>query len=139
MINKSVVLSAFILVSFAAATPASAFGPGGLARGLASVISPVEGNVALPQASRASSHRYCAAFGTCLEGRSIAIKASWNAGRDALMPLDRLELTNGEAERVFAAMRFEISPFAATPAPARREENVDYGVLTGSVSDSEPL
>lgn len=82
--------------------------------------------------------RYCAGFGECLGGRSIAERASWVAGRDAAMPLDRLALTSVEADMAFAMMRGDMQRLAVPAAPAG-EESIDYGVLTGSVPAGQPL
>lgn len=124
-----------IAASLAGAVPAHAFGPGGLARGLAQSSAFTIGTVAAPEtASTKASDRFCAAFGNCIDGRSIAIKASWRADRDQVMPLDQLTLTSLDVEQALAATRSQISPFIMPEAPA-----VDYGVLTGSVPAGDPL
>lgn len=121
---------------FLAATPALAFGPGGLAHGFAPQRA--SATEALPQASSVFPERYCIAFGACAGGRSIAIRAAWQADRDAVLPLDRLALTSDDVEQAFAAMRIETNPFTIPAAPAT-EESVDDGVLTGSVPADQPL
>lgn len=121
-----------------AAAPAFAFGPGGLAHGFSATVASAGAAQALPQASGVSPQRYCAAFGACAGGRSIAVRAAWKAGRDAAMPLDRLTLTSSDVEQALAALRMEINPFVIPAAPAAAE-GVDYGVLTGSVPAGQPL
>lgn len=122
-----------------AAGPAFAFGPGGLAHGFSAVVaSSASGVKALPEQAAMETKRYCAVFGACLDGRSIAHKASWVAGRDAAMPLDRLALTSAEADIALALVRKDIQRLEMPATPAS-EESVDYGVLTGSVPAGQSL
>lgn len=136
MRNRFLAIAAgLIAASVSVAAPAHAFGPGGLARGLVQSAAFADGAVALPEAATdRASLRYCAAFGACIDGRSIAIHASWRADRDAVMPLDRLQLTSIDVDQALSAVRSQISPFVAPETPS-----IDYSVLTGSLTAGDPL
>lgn len=136
MRNRALAVTGLLLASLLAATPAAALGPGGLARGLSATITAP--GAALPEVAKAATGRTCALFGPCANGRSIAVLASWVAGRDAVLPLDRLSLTDHDVERAFMAMRSEIAPLII-PAVPSAGESVDYGVLTGSVPAGQSL
>lgn len=135
MRNRLLIVTGLLM----AANPAFAIGPGGFAHGFASVAHGSGATQALPEASNLFPQRYCAAFGSCMDGRSIAIRAAWNADTDAVLPLNRLALTSGDVERVFAAVRIETNPFILLPTAPASEESVDYGVLTGSVPAEQRL
>lgn len=135
MRNTALIVAGLLL----AANPAFAIGPGGFAHGFASVVQGGGSAQAMPEASSLFPQRYCAAFGSCIDGRSIAIRAAWNAETDAVLPLDRLALTSTDVERAFAAVRIETNPFLFIPSAPAAEESVDYGVLTGSVPAEQPL